>query len=152
MARNNIEDIFDSVYYILEPDASFISTGEDDEGEYFLGPEALEVLSWIALNVALPLIIGVTQSTIVERLKKWNKGKKDETLVALEMQRTELEILQREVQQAVNMLKREQPPDKGSRQIARANLAQVLSINGYPTDIARADADKTVETIIQQYW
>jgi hypothetical protein len=152
MASNNIEDLFNSVYYILEPHASFISKGEDDHTKYFLPPEVVEVLSWIALNVALPVLVGVAQSTITERLQKRNEGKKDETLVALEMQRKELDLLQQEVKQSLNLLKQEQSPDKDSIHIARVNLAPVLSINGYPTDIARVDADKTIDTILQQYW
>jgi hypothetical protein len=149
MSENNIDETFDIVYYVIEPKASFISQGDDDNVRYFIPPEILEILVWIALNVSLPILSGVATSVLADRFKE--KDHKVQ-LKALEIQKNELEHLKIEVKAALDRLDKEKLPSKEQAHIAQASLAQVLRINGWPLDIAETDAEITVVKLREQLW
>jgi hypothetical protein len=151
---SEIDDVFDAVYYILEPHAPYIAAGEEDQAEYYLPPEVLEVLSWIALNAVLPVLVGVVTGVILDRFKRQDTKKTDTDLLAIvvQQQQAELERIKDEVRQALGQLHAEKKPSQDHVRIAQANLAQVLRINGLPTDVAESDADKSVKAILRSYW
>jgi hypothetical protein len=80
----NLENLVDAVYYVLEPHATYISKGGDEDIRYFVPPEILEALTWIGLHVCIPIITGVTTSVVADRL---TKKEPSEVKRALELQK-----------------------------------------------------------------
>jgi hypothetical protein len=142
------EEVMDALYNIFEPHSGYIRREKDHDVRYFIPPEILEALVWVALNISLPILIGFTTSVLADRFKK----KDDKELKAMELQKAELERLKTEVQQALKELDTKQRPNKESILIARASLTDVLRINGWPSEIAEADAEKAVIQIQHMLW
>lgn len=138
------EELVDIAYDLLEPHAAFIHEGGDDEVRYFVPPEVLEALSWRGLSIVLPIFTGVTTgiltSVISERIKKSDSSKE---MVAMKMQREELEKLKNEVQEGLQALKkRKGNPNARELSEAQRSLADVLKANGWPSDLAEQDAEQ----------
>ena len=145
---NSPDEVMDAVYYVLEPHSSFIHNGNDDNVKYFIPPEILEILAWIALNVSMPILLGVTTSVLSESFKK----KDDKKLKAMELQKAELEQLKADVQKALKELDEQKKPSKENILIARASLADILKINGWTSEMANTDAEKAVLQIQNTLW
>jgi hypothetical protein len=70
----------------------------------------------------------------------------------LNYKKAELEHLKAEVQKAIASLDTNKLPTGDSVAIARVNLSEVLTSNGWPADIAANDAGTAVAEIQHQLW
>jgi hypothetical protein len=138
-------------YTELEPRATYIHGTADDEIRYFIPSEVLVVLAWIGTNIVLPILTGAAGSTILEKLKK---RKNESQLKALELQKKieEVEKLKIDAEAALEKLNAVKPPSEEKALIARVSLAEVLKINGWPSDLAEKDAERIVLRIRNHLW
>ncbi|MCF6260712.1 MAG: hypothetical protein L3J98_11235 [Gammaproteobacteria bacterium] len=143
MKTGQVNEVVNTIYNVLEPHATYISKGADDTDHYFVPAEILEALSWIISNVMVPIITGVTSgvtvSVLVERIKK---RREEQQIQALVLEREEIESLKLSVQTALNHLEEKTSPCQNDFSLVEADLVEILMINGWPTDLAKRDAEE----------
>ncbi len=145
------DEVFDRAYYTLEPHASYISTGPGDKGHYFIPAEVLESLTWIALNITVPMLTSVGSSLIYDRLKR-RKAAHDRDVNALSLSQEELDRIRSEVVNAIAAKDSFPTPSINVIVSAREDLAITLRANGFPPSHADSDAKAVVNLLADAFW
>lgn len=140
------EELSNLVYEILEPHAAYIHNENDDDIRYFVSPEVLVALTWIATNIIIPILTGAASSIILERIRK---RKKEGELKAMQMKEklNEIELLKKEVESNLQRSRKAQSITDKNIVIAEVTLSEVLEINGWPSEVAKRDAETSVQVI-----
>ena len=132
------DDIENSIYEILESHASYIRRGPEDTALHYVPPEVLEALTWMLMNILLPIFTGITASVVWKRLENQD----DKELIAMILEKAELQRLKAEVQQLLERMQKETEPNNELILIVKKKLVHVLMVNGWPSDIAEKDTEK----------
>ncbi|HEX8053365.1 MAG TPA: hypothetical protein VF517_10255 [Thermoleophilaceae bacterium] len=154
-ASDEANDIVDEVLDALMPNANYWAPRTIDDGaapapeqvrgkaggdgedrvRYFAGPEALEVLAWIATSVVVPLIVGVASNRIDARLQAGSVPEPPRPRG------------QTEAMAAVaDAIARRQPhtDDRDSVELAEEHVRLLLIDYGWPAKEALSDATEIV--------
>jgi hypothetical protein len=140
-----VDELVDTSYSILAPHATYISAGQDDQNRYFIPPEVLEALSWIATSIVVPMLTGVATDLIKQRFVP-HKGDTPD----LPTLQAEVNQLQGELRALAERRPRQTEEWSGAGSTATAHLAETLQTYGWPTSVANTDAAKIVHEIQEQ--
>lgn len=134
-----MDTIEDQIMEILEPRLQFYRTGPDDNTRYFVGPEVLVPLTWMASAIALPILLTAANEAVKIQVKKFfdkEKGEKDvEALLSeikSEKDKSSVEIGKMESEEAMD------------------EVASYLSHRGWPATMAKADAAAIISILRRQ--
>lgn len=148
MSARLADDIENSIYEILEPHASYIRRGPEDTALHYVPPEVLEALTWMLMNILLPIFTGIAASVVWKRLQKQD----DKELIAMILEKAELQHLKAEVQQLLERVEKETKPNNELIFVAKKKVVHVLMVNGWPSDIAEQDTENILIKIGRQIW
>lgn len=137
---------FAGTYDVLLDNFSFISRGEGDEHRYFVPAEALDALTWAALNLGVPMLTGVGSSLIANVLQ--GRGKDRRRLKVLESSPDELQEIEAETQGLLTHPHDVRP--QAREEAASRSLAELLEENGWPSAEAKADANRIIDVLLQR--
>lgn len=141
--------LVDSVYEVLEPHASYIGTGPEDENLYDIPVEVLQTLAWIATNGLLPIVTGVAVAGISTRI---GQKERKQILKAMGTAEEEIKQISRDVSELVAESKRLPKPTHETAAQAKENVVMILKLNGWPTDLAKRDAEVIISKALKQLW
>lgn len=135
-------EITASAAEVLEPNLPFYRQDPSDEMRYFVGPEVLEAIAWVATSVALPILLSAGNEIVKNAVGEWFKKYKEQDKLMVEppvaLEKELATILESKGGIAIT-----------SDQVADAvdAVTDHLSYRGWPKAFARSDASEIVEII-----
>src|SRR5271165_982676 len=142
-------ELVDSIHKVIEPHASYLSRGPEDENRYLVPVEILEALAWIVTNVLLPVVTGVAVAVVSARIDQKDR---ERTLRAMEVTEEELRQIKRDVSKVLAQSQQLPEPTDEAAARARERIIVILKLNGWPTDLANRDAEAIISEALQQLW
>lgn len=134
-----MDTIQDQILEVLEPNLQFYRTSPEDNNRYYVGPEVLVPLTWIASAIALPILLTAANETVKIKVKKFFD--RNENKANVEVLITELKS---DNDKGVFKI------DKIEIEKAIGEVASYLSHRGWPDPIAKADAAAIVSILRRQ--
>lgn len=122
----NPDDIISEVFDDIASNAMYLRSGEDDKNRYYLGPEALEALSFLIFQISIPILTGMASTLVLEWVKRHRENKSIE------------------VKHEIDSV----PADKISN--AKKEVKALLMERGWPEEQAENDSEKTISAIVEQ--
>jgi hypothetical protein len=171
MQQDDIYQLHDEVYYLLEPHASFLSGCEREDVRHFLPNEYLESLSWLTIYIVIPILTNAVGSILANFLKH----EKEEKILQVEIgprvylngprtindefkeretvvrQQEELALMMQELSIVYQNIENNCNPTKESISSAKEELYEVLLVNGFPTNIALKESDRIIQLILGHF-
>jgi|tagenome__1003787_1003787.scaffolds.fasta_scaffold20922703_4 hypothetical protein len=140
-----IAEMSNEVAEFLEPNLQFYRQGPSDKNRYYVGPEVLQGLGWIATTIALPLLLVGLSEAVKTYVKQWMEKSPDEKEASAQPG-----ALPTEVSVEIERLLAGPTPllsEDAQTQAAVEEVANFLSRRGWPKVIAAADAEAIVYAI-----
>jgi hypothetical protein len=147
-----LDELFDDLYYCIEPHSTFISRGPGDTSLYFAPQMAIEALTWICTSIALPILLDVGKSLIVEHLKKPEDSPLTKMKVAMDLQQAEIDALRKQIGTLLERSTEAPRPTPEAIALARAALSKAVQQNGFPSDVAESDANNAIGLLVKRLW
>jgi hypothetical protein len=170
-SHNEIVILQDKVYSLLEPRASYLSGGSENDVRHFIPSEYLDTLSWLVVTVAIPILtntIGAivastimhdktSRAVIIIDNPRTNLGgpiTKDKEYKDLELaveQKEKLTALMLELFNAYPQIIKEGNLTEDSILSAKEEIYKVLSDNGLPSSVSQEDSEKIIQIILEHF-
>jgi hypothetical protein len=135
------EDITTAAAEVLEPNLQFLRSNTSDESRYFVGPEALHAVSWVATSIALPILLSAVNEIIKKRVEAWREKRKTGQPDLKPPEEIQIQIAEI-LQSGCGITVTGEHVDK-----AVGAVSEYLSYRGWPTALARSDAVQLIEII-----
>jgi hypothetical protein len=139
------DEIVELATEVLEPNLQFYRRDPSDKGRYFVGPEVLLALAWVATNIAIPILVSTVNDVVKEQVKGWLKKRKEKSDPAIEPP----EEIQMEVARILESRGGIAITDKQANEAVGA-VSEYLSQRGWPKAFAKSDSIQIVEAIRQR--
>ena len=136
-------DFDESIVELLEPNLQFYRFDHSDSNRYFVGPEVLHGIAWVATTIALPILLSATNELVKEKLKKWLERGQDSQRQLPSTAKSAREDLVRAMTDSPRLSISETQVDEASDAIAT-----YLDAHGWPRSLAEADA-REIATLIR---
>jgi hypothetical protein len=137
-AEERAKELTEGVRWAIEPNASYLSYGEDDEVRYFAPEAALDALAWLLTDAVLPFLIGIGSSAAFERFRTHQTA-------PIELTDGQVAVLRRETVEALISTRPAGP--KAGPEEARIAAREILRERGWPEDEAIEDAERLVRAL-----
>jgi hypothetical protein len=128
-----VDQLLDNTFCVLEPNGQFWRSSPEDTSRHFISFGVIEGLSWMVLNIAVPILCGVGSSLTYDSLRKRLDIEDSKEQITLVLEKRENITLD----------------NPEFQKIACEAITEHLQYHGWPKKEAREDADKTVQAIVE---
>ena len=128
--EKRIEELYNSIYDVLVPNASYLGLGDD---RYYPDPSLFETLMW---NIVVAFFVNFLADDIHDRWFSKKEGVK----------KSELEKIAREVARQIENKQERKLADIALKR-AEAEVKKLLIRNGWPRTVAEKDSKKVAENV-----
>jgi hypothetical protein len=123
---------------ILEPNLQFYRSDPKDQIRYFVGPEVLHALGWMASTIVVPILLSGATEIVKARVKEWLERHSSKEAIP--------PALPKELQAEIGKIVKTEVTDSYRSQ-AITSLTDYLSHRGWPKQFATDDAAQIVAAI-----
>jgi hypothetical protein len=144
MAMPDLDQVVLKIRDAISRNAMFYEEFPEDTKQYQVSAETIEILSWVATNIALPTILAILVAPVSETFASRIDGKDKEL-------RKDIETLKKDVAELLERA-RSQPEKAFLPNDCPKAVDQVqerLEYHGWPAADANKDAEETVRLLIE---